>query len=85
VPQIRFRDGLSKTPESRAVSKQSVWVNFLQALAAVVLGNLVYFLLMPTLPAIAQHHRFHIDLGTLVDLWFCLVAWGLIRTARRWR
>jgi hypothetical protein len=62
-----------------------VVVNFVEALAAVVLGNVLYFVLKPSLPAIAQHHPFHMDLGMLVDFWFCLVAWGLIRTARRWR
>ena len=67
------------------MSKESVLVNFLQALVAIVLGNVVYFLLMPSLPAAARHHRFHTDLGTLVDFWFCLVAYGLIRTARRWK
>jgi len=67
------------------VSKSSVIVNFVQALAAIILGNVVYFLLMPSLPQIAQHHRFKTDLGTLIDFWFCLVAYGLIRTARRWR
>lgn len=67
------------------VSKQSVLVNFVQALAAIILGNVAYFLLVPTLPPIARHHRFHVDLGTLIDFWFCLVAYGLIRTARKWR
>jgi len=67
------------------VSKASVFINFLQALLAIVLGNVAYFLLMPSLPVAARHHRFHIDLGTVVDFWFCLVAYGLIRTARRWK
>jgi hypothetical protein len=67
------------------VSKSSVLVNLLQALVAIILGNLVYFLLLPSLPPIARHHRFQLDLGTVVDFWFCLVAYGLIRTARRWR
>jgi hypothetical protein len=60
-------------------------VDLLQALFAIILGNLVYFVLLPHLPAVARHHRFHPDLGTVVDFWFCLVAYGLIRTARRWR
>jgi hypothetical protein len=67
------------------VSKPSVLVNFLQALVAIVLGNVVYFLLMPSLPQVARHRPFQIDLGMLLDFWFCLVAYGLIRTARRWR
>jgi hypothetical protein len=60
-------------------------VNFLEALSAIVLGNVAYFLLVPSLPPIAHHHRFRVDLGTLVDFWFCLAAYGLIRTARRWK
>ena len=68
-----------------AVSKPSVLINFLQALLAIILGNVVYLLLVPSLPAIARHRPYRIDLGTLIDFWFCLVAYGLIRTARKWR
>jgi hypothetical protein len=67
------------------VSKPSVLVNFLQALVAIVLGNLVYFALIPSLPPVARHHQSKIDLGMALDFWLCLVAYGLIRTARRWR
>jgi hypothetical protein len=67
------------------VSKSSVLVNFLQALLAIVLGNVAYFLLTPSFPSAARHRPFQMDLGLLVDFWFCLVAYGLIRTARRWR
>ena len=67
------------------MSKPPVLVNLVQALVAIVLGNLIYFALMPSLPPAARHHRFQLDLGTVVDFWFCLVAYGLIRTARRWR
>jgi hypothetical protein len=59
--------------------------NFLEALAAIILGNFAYFALLPWLPLIARHHRFQVDVGTLVDFWFCLVMYGLIRTVRRWR
>lgn len=67
------------------MSKPSVLVNLIQALVAIVAGNVVYFLLVPSLPAVARHHPLHVDLGMLIDFWFCLVAYGLIRTARRWR
>ncbi len=67
------------------MSKQSVLVNFVQALAAVILGNVAYFLVAPTFPPIARHHPFHFDVGMLVDFWLCLVAYGLIRTARKWK
>jgi hypothetical protein len=67
------------------VSKPSVFINFLQALLAIVLGNVVYFILAPSLPSAARHQLFHPDLGMVVDFWFCLVAYGLIRTARKWK
>jgi len=57
----------------------------LQALFAILLGNAAYFLLSPSFPAAARHRPLALDLGLLIDFWFCLVAYGLIRTARRWR
>jgi len=57
----------------------------MQALFAIILGNVVYFLLVPSLPPMARHRPSRIDLGMVLDFWFCLVAYGLIRTARRWR
>ena len=74
-----------ETGRSTRVSKSSVFVNLVQALVAIVLGNVVYFLLLPSLPPAARHHPFHMDLGIVIDFWFCLVAYGLIRTARKWR
>jgi hypothetical protein len=67
------------------VSKASVIANYLQSLLAVLLGNAAYYALMPSLPQAARHKLFQIDLGLLVDFWFCLVAFGLIRTAQWWR
>jgi hypothetical protein len=67
------------------VSKPTVIVNLLQALVATVLGNVVYFVLEPSLPLAARHRPLHVDLGMAVDFWFCLVAYGLIRTARKWK
>jgi hypothetical protein len=67
------------------VSKQSVAVNFVESLAAVLLGNAAYLLLSPYMPPLARHAVFKIDFGMLVDFWFCVVAFGLIKTARWWR
>jgi hypothetical protein len=67
------------------VSKPSVLTNLLQTLLAIILGNVVYFALIPSLPPVARHRPFHLDLGMVLDFWFCLVAYGLIRTARKWR
>jgi hypothetical protein len=68
-----------------AVSKLSVTTNFVQSLLAVLLGNAAYYILMPSLPPAARHRLFQLDLGLVVDFWFCVVAFGLIRTARWWR
>lgn len=67
------------------MSKSVVRLNFLQALLAIILGNVVYFALVPSLPLIARHRPFRVDLGMVIDFWFCLVIYGLIRSARRWR
>ena len=55
-------------------------INFLHALIAVLVGNALYFLLERYLPARAHHSPFRLDLGMLVDFWFCLVVFGVIKT-----
>jgi hypothetical protein len=75
-------------PETRRrvpVSKLVMPTNLLQSFFAIVLGNVAYFLLAPSFPPVARHHTFRLDLGMLIDFWFCLAAYGLIRTARRWK
>jgi hypothetical protein len=56
--------------------------NFLEALAAVVGGNAIYLLLEKYLPVGARHSPFTIDWGMVVDFWFCLVVFGIIKTFR---
>lgn len=58
----------------------------LKQFVAVIIGNAIYFLLlMPHLPAKAQHQPEKIDLGLLVDFWVCLVVYGLIELIARSR
>ena len=65
------------------VSKPSI-VNFVQSLIAVIAGNALYFLLMPHLPLAAQHRDpTRLDLGIVVDFWFCLALLGAIKTVTR--
>lgn len=64
------------------MSKQAR-VNLLQSFIAVVLGNVVYFLLMPHLPPPARHQMGKPDLGVVIDFWICLVFWGAIKTLAR--
>ena len=67
---------------------KSSTIRWLEYGAAVVAGNSFYFLLSPYLPPAARHHAV-LDLGTAVDLWFCLFCYGLIELGRflldRWR
>jgi hypothetical protein len=58
---------------------------FLHSLLAVVVGNAIYFSLLPRLPARAQHRPFIIDWGLAVDFWFCLVCYGLLALLKWFR
>jgi hypothetical protein len=51
---------------------------WLKYLLAIILGNAAYFSVQSHLPPAAQHHTFRPDLGTLVDLWFCVAVYGLV-------
>jgi len=51
---------------------------FFIALAAVVMGNAIYLLLMPRLPEKARHAAFHLDWGLVLDFWICLVVFNLL-------
>lgn len=59
--------------------------NFWQSLIAVLVGNAIYFLLMPKLPVPARHSVNRLDLGLVVDFWICLVIYGLLELVKRWR
>jgi hypothetical protein len=65
-----------------AVSKRPVLINLLQALLAIVLGNLAYFLLAAHLP-LPRHRPFQADAGLLVDFFICLAFYALIRSAAK--
>jgi hypothetical protein len=67
---------------AKAMSKPVA--NFAHALLAVLVGNAAYFLLGRYLPPGARHVPFQIDLGLVVDFWFCLVVFGLIKTIGAW-
>ena len=51
---------------------------WIKLLLAIVLGNALYYSLSPHLPCAARHRPFELDLGVLVDLWFCLFVYGLL-------
>jgi hypothetical protein len=59
--------------------------NFLHALVAVLAGNAAYLLLEKHLPVGARHVVFKFDWGMVVDFWFCLVAFGIVKAVANWK
>jgi hypothetical protein len=55
-------------------------------LVAILLGNALYFVLSPHLPAAAQHRSWTVDLGTVIDFWICLLIYGVLELgSSMWR
>jgi cytosine/uracil/thiamine/allantoin permease len=48
-----------------------------QALLAILVGNLIYFLLAAHVPAL-RHHTFQADAGWFVDFFICLALYVII-------
>jgi hypothetical protein len=69
------------------MSNQCVLRRLLKQLVAVAVGSpLYFFVLMPHLPLAGRHQPFRIDLGLVVNLWVCLVFYGVIEWLdRRWQ
>jgi hypothetical protein len=61
-----------------------VYRQLIKQAIAVVVGNLLYFLvLMPHLPARGRHRPDRLDLGLIVDFWVCVVVYGVIELVDR--
>jgi len=61
------------------------WNQFWQSLAAVLLGNALYFGLYKYLPPKAQHQPYHLDWGLAIDFWGCLAIYGLLARLKWFR
>jgi len=59
--------------------------NFVHALIAVIVGNIVYFLLVPYLPPAAHQRACPMGLGMVGSFWFCLAVLGIVKMAARRR
>jgi len=57
--------------------------NFWGSLAAVLIGNVLYFACSRFLPPAARHNTAGFDLGLIVDFWFCLVVLGVLELRER--
>jgi hypothetical protein len=71
----------ARVAERRLFSARQFW----HSLAAVVLGNAVYFGFDRFLPAAGRHVPFKIDWGLAIDFWCCLVFYGLLARLRWFR
>jgi hypothetical protein len=56
--------------------------NFLDALLAVLVGNAIYFLVMPHLPVTMRHSWFKEDWGLLVDFLICTAIFVSVKIVR---
>lgn len=73
-------------PECSSIKSIRMARRLLKQLIAIIIGNAIYFLLlMPHLPASAQHRPDKLDLGLLVDFWICVVVYGIIELISRRR
>ena len=64
-------------------TKTKTMKNFLDALAAVLAGNAIYFVLMPHLPRAMRHSLFKEDWGLLVDFAICTIIFAGVKIARK--
>jgi hypothetical protein len=55
--------------------KRSFW----HSLIAVLAGNAIYLAVERFLPPRAQHGLYKLDWGLAVDVWMCLVCYGIVR------
>ncbi len=54
--------------------------NFVNALVAIILGNLIYFLVLsPLLPPVGRHQVFRPDVGLAIDFGVCVAVYGLVQ------
>jgi hypothetical protein len=75
------REG-SRNPQRGDTAMRFNAQRYLRYLIIIIIGNALYFLSMPYLPPAARHQRFQLDLGTVVDFWFCLVVFGIFELVR---
>ncbi|MFZ3265730.1 MAG: hypothetical protein WA172_17115 [Terriglobales bacterium] len=86
--KVRMEDGRPRPSHTRTLleaqmAKSPTVRNFLDALAAVLAGNAIYFMLMPHLPRVMRHSLFKEDWGLLVDFATCTIVFLAVKIARQ--
>ncbi len=56
--------------------------NWMKMLLAILVGNVIYFAVMPFLPGYLKHRLYAVDPGLLFDMVICACVYLLIRTRR---
>jgi hypothetical protein len=69
---------VTKVAKDTSISK-GVAAKIGDALIAVLLGNAIYFLLMPHLPQAMRHSLFREDWGLLIDFCICAGIFGFVQ------
>ena len=72
-------------PRAIQIKAMNVPGNFWRSLAAVLIGNALYFACSGFLPPTARHNSAGFDLGLAVDFWFCLVVMGLLKLCSQYK
>jgi hypothetical protein len=57
--------------------------DWMKALLAILLGNVVYFVTLPVLPPMLVHHLYKLDAGVVFDLAICAGIYLLLRSKRK--
>jgi len=53
--------------------------SWMKMLLAILLGNTLYFFLMPYLPDTLAHHLYRLDTGLLFDMMICATVYVVVR------
>jgi hypothetical protein len=57
--------------------------DWMKALLAILLGNVVYFVTLPILPQMLVHDLYKLDAGLILDFAFCVGIYLLLRRKRK--
>jgi hypothetical protein len=61
--------------EKRKVFGRNFWIT----LAAILIGNTIYYAIYRHLPPRGQHHVYRIDWGLAIDFWICVICYFLLK------
>jgi hypothetical protein len=75
LPNPLYPETAGMPAPKRTVFNSSFW----QSLAAVLVGNAIYYGIYRYLPTRGQHQLYRIDWGLAIDFWICVICYFLLR------